>query len=466
MFAGLVAVGTLLLLPPFTHNARVVVAEVEDPRNEIALDVARSRDPSARIGKKVGEGFTPVLDALFTATSAATVTGLVTQDTATYWTRTGQVLILGLIFIGGLGFMSIVTFLLVVVGQRMTLGQRLLVKDSYQTDQLGGLKRMSINIVLFAAAVQMAGVIAFFVRFSLLPGFSLVEGIWEAAFQSVSAFNGAGFVALPDTISLSAYQSDSAVLVITGVLILAGALSYPVIMDAVRFRRFSLYTLNTKLVLVATAALTAVGALVFLATEYGNPGTLGPLALGDRLVAALFEAVSGRTAGFSTVDYSLTEKQTNFFFTGLMFVGGASASVAGGIKVNTFAVVLVAIISTLTGRADASVFEREVPHAQVQRAMSIGATATVFVFLMALVLTFSESGKGFAFIDLLFDSVSAAGAVGLSTGAVGEMSRLGHVIVIVGMFIGKLGPPTLSLAMLQRGNGDIYRYAQERVTIG
>lgn len=428
-FMGFILAGTLLLLLPFS-----------------------SRDG----------GFTPFVDALFTATSAVTVTGLVIQDTATYWTPTGQAIILALIFIGGLSFMAIATFLLILMGRRLSLGQRMLARDSYQVNQLGGLARLTVKIVLVAAAIQIAGFVALAIRFSLL---SDLEGqpIWQALFQAVSGFNSAGFVNLPEGQSLSAFRTDKVVLGIMGLLIFLGAISYFVMVDVARLRRFSLFSLNTKLVLILTGLLTLSGAIVFFTSEFDNPNTLGDLSIGDKIMVSVFESTSGRTAGFSTVSYDETAQHTNFFFTALMFIGGASASVAGGIKINTLGVVLIAVLSTLGGHAHTRAFGREIPHVQVQRATAIAVMALIVVFLFALVLTFSE--PKFAFIDLLFEAVSAFGTVGLSTGLTPDLSQGGHLILIVAMFLGRIGPFTLGLMMIERGESDLYRYAQERVTI-
>ena len=428
-FGGLITVGTLLLLLPVSHR---------------------------------GSGFTPFVTALFTATSATTVTGLVIQDTATYWTRTGQVFILGLMFVGGLGFMTIATFLLILIGGRISLAQRLLVRESLGVNQLGGLVRITIGIVLVAAGIQVAGFLALFARFSFL--YSPAEAVWQAVFHAVSGFNNAGFVVVKEPGGFAAFQEDWLTLGIMLVLIVLGSIGYWVMVDVVKVRRFSLFTLTTKLVLVMTAALLLIGTLVFLASEYQNPDTLGPLPVERKLMVSVFESASGRTAGFSTVDFGKTEKHTNFFFTSLMFIGGASASVAGGIKINTFAVMLVAILSTMRGRSRASAFGREIPGTQVQRAMVIGALSTVLVFLVALTLVFSQTG--FDFIDLFFETVSAFGTVGLSTGLTSELSSWGHVILIVTMFVGRLGPITIGIALAQQTRRDLYRYAQERVTIG
>lgn len=433
-FAGLITAGTLVLMLPFMHH---------------------------------GQGFTPFMDALFTATSAATVTGLVVQDTATYWTRVGQVVILTLMFVGGLGFMTTATFMLVLFRQRMSISQRLVARDSLGLTQLGGLVRLTAKIVVFAVAVQLVGFVALFIRFSFL--FDPAEAVWQAVFHSVSGFNNAGFVALSDTVSLTAYKADKWIISTIGSLLLIGSLSYWVIEDVVRTRRITLWSLNTKLVLAATVALLAIGTAVFFASEYHNPYTLQSESVGDKVFLSAFQSMSARTAGFDLVNYKNAQQHTDFFFTGLMFIGGASASVAGGIKVNTFAVIFVAIISTVRGRPNATAFGRIIPQTQVQRAMSIGAIAIGFVFVIAASLTFLESQLlqpgMFSFIDLLFESFSAFGTVGLSTGVTSQLSDPGQALIVVTMFIGRIGPLTIALAMLARGTRELFRYAEERVTI-
>ncbi len=428
IFAVLVAIGTGLLLLPFTHH---------------------------------GGGFTPFVVALFTATSAVTVTGLVIENTTGYWTQSGQAILLGLMFVGGLGFMTFATFLIILVGQRVTLSQRLLVRESLGVNQLGGLVRMTVGIVLVAVGIQVVGFAALAVRFWFIytPG----EAIWQAAFHAISGFNNAGFIALKEGGGLADFRSDYAVTGVIATLIILGSLSYVVMMEVVSRRRFGLFGLNTKLILVMTPLLVALGMGVFLLFEYQNPDSIGSLSLGQKLAASLFESIS-KTAGFTTVDYGATEQQTNFVFAGLMFVGGASASVAGGIKINTLAVVLVAMLSTMRGRSHASVFSREIPDEQVRRALVVGAVSTAFVFSIVVLMTLSNSGLDF--LDLFFETVSAFGTVGWSTGITPQLSSWGHLILVVAMFVGRIGPFTVGLAMAQRAEGDPYRFAQERVTIG
>lgn len=433
IFAGLVAIGAALLSLPFAN-----------------LDA----------------GPTPFIDALFTATSAVTVTGLVVRDTADYWSVGGQLILAALIFVGGLGFMTLAAFGLVVAGQRVTLSQRMLIHESLGGALLGmghgGLARLAVGIVAFAAGAQALGFIILAIRFSMI--YSPERAVLTAMFHSVSAFNNAGFIFVSEPEGMAAFQRDGTVIGVTALMIFLGAMGYGVLLDAVVSRRFRLFGLTTKLVLLFTAALIVTGFGVFMAFEYSNPNTLGPLPVSQKITTSIFESVSGRTAGFTTLDYAETRQQTNFMVSGLMFIGGSSASVAGGIKVNTLAVIIVSALSTLGGRAGASAFGREIPPEQVRRALVLGAVSTAMVF--AIVLALSVSDGHLDFLHLFFESVSAFGTVGLSAGVTPELSSWGMFIIIAAMFIGRLGPFTIGIAMAQRSGGDRYRFAEERVTIG
>ena len=433
-FASLVLVATLLLALPFTHY-----------------------------GESGADHF---LTALFTATSAVTVTGLVVQDTATYWTTGGQLIIAGIIFVGGLGFMTLATFAIVLAGQQVTLSQRLVIQESFGGDLLGvghgGLVRLVVGIVLFAAASQIVAFAILAVRFWSLypPG----EALMQALFQAVSAFNNAGFIIFPQEEGLAAFRTDTVVIGVTAFMIFLGAISYGALFDVVRYRRFRLFGLTTKLVLAMTAAMILVGVAIFMAFEYRNPETLGNMPVSQKIATSVFESISGRTAGFSTLDYARTEQETNFMMSGVMFIGGASASVAGGLKVNTLAVVLVAVFSTIRGRSYTSAFGREIPARQVRSALVIGAIATAIVFVV--VVSLSVTDGAFDFLALWFEGVSAFGTVGLSAGITSELSRWGQLILILAMFVGRVGPFTIGIAMAQQSSVDRYRYVPERVTIG
>ena len=428
-FLGFITIGTLLLLLPFTHH---------------------------------GSGFTPIMTAVFTSTSAITVTGLVVEDTAFYWTRIGQVIILGLIYVGGLGFMTTATFMMILIGQRVTLAQRLVVRESLMINQLGGMVRLTVGIVIVATLIQVVGFGVLFSKFYF--AYPLPEAVWQAAFHSVSSFNGAGFVVFKEVDQLIIFRTDPIILGAMAALIFTGALSYLVIIDLVRLRKFSLFTLNTKLVLTMTLGLSVVAIVGFLLAEWGNVNTLGPLSITDKLTASIFQGISLRTAGFTIVELDYAYAHSNFLTSAIMFIGGASATVAGGLKVNTLAIILLGVIALIRGRHNVTAFGRELPASLVQRAMVLGAVSMTFMFLVVFLLTISESKASFE--TILFEAASAFGTVGLSLGLTPNLSVFGEWIIIVTMFIGKLGPLTIGLTMLQRTEHDLYRYPQERVTIG
>ena len=313
-----------------------------------------------------------------------------------------------------------------------------------------------------ATLIQFVGFLALFARFYFL--YPPAEAVYQSVFHSISAFNSAGFLAFNEEEGLAAFRGDVAIIGVMSLLIFIGAISYWVIIDLVRVRKFSLFTLNTKLVLVMTAALTLIGFVGFFILEFRNPETIGELPIGEKAMVSFFQALSSRTAGFTLVGVDVAHAQTNFLTMGLMFIGGASASVAGGIKVNTLAVILLATLATVKGRTSTTAFGREIPLSQVQRAFVVGAISLAFVFLMILLLSISE--RGVDFLDIVFETTSAFGTIGLSTGLTPELSQSGQLLIIATMFLGKLGPLTVGLTMVQRRERDLYRYPQERVTIG
>ena len=264
--------------------------------------------------------------------------------------------------------------------------------------------------------------------------------------------------------ALSAYRDDVAIMGTMAVLILLGSIGYATMADLALSRRFSLYTLNTKFVLITTSLLLLLGGGLFMFFEHDNASTIGELPVGEQVLVAAFESTSGRTAGFSTVEFGETREYTSLLYCGLMLIGGATGSVAGGIKVNAFAIIVLTLLATMRGRERVSVFRREVPQSQVRQAMAIGVFSVGFVFLCTLLLSMTETGM--EFIDLVFESFSAAGTVGLSRGITSEVSTAGQLILIGAMFVGRVGPVTLGLALGQRPGVEAYRFAQERVTIG
>ena len=428
-FSLLIGIGTLLLSLPITNT-----------KNEI----------------------TPFLEALFTATSAVTVTGLVVVDTATHWSFIGQSIIVALMFMGGLGIMASATFLLVLIGRRITLANRLMVRESLGVDKLGGLIGLAKSIVIVIVSIQLIGFVVLFL--GLIDRYPVNQAWWLALFHSVSGFNNAGFVIFPDSVSLSIFKSDYIILFTMSILILLGTLSYSVMLDLFGYRKkFNRYSLDSKMVITATLGLLCIAFIFFIISEYSNPYTLGELNIVDKIANTIFISVSGRTAGFSTVDFGSMEQHSNFFLTSLMFIGGASASTAGGIKVNTFAVLIAAILSSIAGKSHVVAFGREIPHPQVYRALTVLILGLTIVFSVSLLLTVTED---LLFIDILFETVSAFCTVGLSTGITNQLSDPGKFIIVCTMFIGRIGPLTIALLLAQKEEASTYRYAEERIKIG
>ena len=414
---------------------------------------------------------TPFLTALFTSVSAITVTGLIVVDTPSYWTGFGEAVILVLLFIGGLGFMTSAAFLLILIGQRLGLQNQLAISRGLGVSQLGGLPALVRNIVLAAIGFQVVGAFALFLRWyvfgSLWEGISAAEALWQSAFHAASGFNNAGFTVFPaehvSGQSITAFADDFIVLPIMGVLILVGGLGYLVIYEFVAVRKISRFSMDTKLILVGTVAMLVAGAALVFAVEFSREGTLASRTTGEKAADAMFQAVGGRTAGFTTIDWGETSDATNLGMQALMFIGGASASTAGGIKLGTFALIILAIAATVRNRRNTHVFGRAIPADTVRQALVVGAVAISTLFVLTFLVAAVED---FPFGAVLFETVSAFGTVGLSTGITDQLSDWGKGIIVAAMFMGRFGPLTLALLMQGREYSEPYRFAEERVRIG
>ncbi|MBI4220832.1 MAG: Trk family potassium uptake protein [Chloroflexi bacterium] len=417
-------------------------------------------------------GFSPFKTTIFTAISAITVTGLTVVDTATYWSDFGHAVIFGLILFGGLGFLTSAAFLLILLGQRIGLQNLLVLREGVGVRQIGGLDAWVRNVVLAAVGIQAIGTAVLFLKFyvwqPLWDGIAWREALWLAAFHAVSAFNNAGFDIMPADrvggVSLTGFRGDYAVLGAMGFLVVLGGISYSVIQDVFKNRgTFWRFRLETKLVLMATALLLVIGMVTFLGFEYSRPETIGNLNVFQKISNSALHSVMTRTAGFNTIDYAETSRLTNLVASLLMFIGGASTSTAGGIKVGTAVVINLGIWQTLTGRRHIRAFKREIPEGVIRRAMvvvliSIGLVA-LFVFLMV-------ATEGKSLYDTLFEVLSAFNTVGLSTGITGTATEAGRAILMAAMFIGRFGPLALALWMIGPPVVERYRYLEEEVRIG
>lgn len=412
------------------------------------------------VSSAAGQATSPV-NAFFTATSAVCVTGLVVVDTGTYWSSFGQGVILALIQIGGFGFMTSATLLMLAFGRRIGLRERLLIGESLGLSRLGGLVRIIRNMAIFTVLAEGIGAAVFFIRFSVENPLRLA--VWKSVFHSISAFNNAGFDIFGNFQSLTNYRGDPLVVLATAALIFLGGISFMVISDVFKTRNLGKFSLDTKLVLITTVSLLAAGMVIILLTEFIEPAIFGDVSLPQKVLIAFFQSVTARTAGFTLVNVGTLTQYALFFIMFLMFVGGAAGSTAGGIKVNTFGMLAATIWSTIRGREHAGAFGREFNSQQLYRAIAVVILSLGLVALVGFLLALHEETS---FINLLFETVSAFATVGLSTGITPHLSMAGRIIVTITMFVGRLGPLALTLALLQRQRPSRYRYPEEMVRIG
>jgi trk system potassium uptake protein TrkH len=413
------------------------------------------------ISNKAGQLTSPV-NALFTATSAVCVTGLVVVDTGTYWSHFGQAIILILFQVGGFGFMTSATILFLAMGRRIGLRERFLIGESIGVTRPGGIVRIVKRAAMFTLLVEGIGAGILFIRF-LAGGTSAGVALWRAVFHAVSAFNNAGFDIVGDFRSLLGYQGDYTVLLTMAVLIILGGIGYLVVDDVVKNRSFSRLSADSKLVLVTTTSLLALGTIFILLAEFSNAATLGALSPPQKLLVSFFQSVTPRTAGFSAIDISKMIGPSLFFTMFLMFVGGASGSTAGGVKVNTLGVLISAAFSSIRGNEHTAAFGRELMPRNVHRALAL---VMFYLGLVAVVVIALSIIEKFGFVNLLFETFSALGTVGLSTGITPELSVAGRLIITAAMFVGRLGPLTFVSVLTQRQQPVKYRYPKEIIRIG
>ena len=415
--------------------------------------------------------FTSLDIAFFTSISAVTVTGHTVVSTPEYWSVFGQAVIFVLMTLGGLGFMIISTFLLLALGSRTTIEQRALTRglmsDTAGVSQMRAIRSFGRNVIIIVVFIYLIGSLIFFTQLNGLEGAGEGRSYWYSLFLSVSSFNNAGFNIIPEEVAGNAARFASnpfLLLVMTG-MIAWGGLGWAIMVDVWRGKRFARFSLDTKLILVTSVGLWLLGAVVLGMDEFNNPDTLASMGWADRVVNAVFLTVSGRTAGFSTIDFSQVSGATGMTFTALMYIGGAPGSVAGGIKVVTFAVLIAAVVSSLRSRSHAEAFGREIPQPQVHRALSVAMLGLAVIFVAAITLVTLE--PHIQFLSLLFDIVSAFGTVGATTGIMPDLGLPAQSIVMFAMFAGRVGPLFLALALAPKEDEVVlYRFAQERVRIG
>jgi trk system potassium uptake protein len=408
-----------------------------------------------------GNGLT-ILNALFTATSATCVTGLVVVDTGSTFTKFGQLVILSLIQIGGLGFMTFATFFFFLLGKKISLKDRLLLQESLNNLSIEGIVRLVKRVLFFTAVIEIVGAIILSIRFSYdLP---LGKAIYYGFFHSISNFNNAGFDLMGEFRSLTPYVADPTVTLTVCALITIGGIGFIVMNEVYEYRDTRRLSVHTKVVLVTSLILTAGGAILILLFEFGNDKTLQPLSPLGKGLGALFQSVTNRTAGSNTLNIPDLTHPTLFLTIFLMFVGASPGSTGGGIKTTTLATLLGTVWSQIKGKEDVVLFRRRIVIEIIFKALTVTVSGLFLVMTITMLLTITEVGKDFLMI--LFEVTSAFATVGLSMGLTPELSPLGRVLIIFTMFAGRVGPLTVAFAIAMRRKPDPYRHPKGRIMIG
>lgn len=407
-------------------------------------------------------GFRP---ALFTSTSATCVTGLVLYDTWTQWSGFGQIVILCLIEIGGLGFMTAASLFVFVLRRRIGMKQRMLMAQAMSVNDMEMVVRLQKWVLYGSLSVQFVGAVLLMLRF--LPGYGFATAAKWGIFHSVSAFCNAGFdifgVISPGNSLITFYNDPYILLVISGLIIMSG-LGFFVWEEVIRVRKWSRFSVYTKLVLLTTGVLLIGGMTVFCLLEWNNPATLGSMSVPQKLLNGFFQSVTCRTAGFVSIDQAALTDSGKILSTLLMFIGGSSGSTAGGIKTVTAVVLMLFLLTRLRGRQTVRVFKHTVPDEQVLNAMTV---AFIMIFLALFGGIFISATSPVSFVDAIYESISALATVGNTAGATANLSVVSQILVIIYMYFGRVGVLTLSLGFLMGNRADDrYRYAHTNLLIG
>lgn len=400
----------------------------------------------------------PYVDALFTATTSLCVTGLVTVPTFSTWSLFGKIVILLLIQLGGLGIVTCGTIVFVMLGKKITIKTRKLVQESYNLEHMSGMVKLVIRVVIGTLVVETIGAVLY--CFSFVPQFGWPKGVWYSIFNSVSAFCNAGIDIIgPD--SLRPYVTNVPVNLTTMFLIVMGGIGFVVWWDIggrmktllkkeIHPKQFATkLELHTRIVLVMTALMIFAGAAVIMTLEFRNPKTIGEFSFGEKVLASLFQSVTTRTAGFETIAQSDFTDGTSMFHMLLMFVGGSPMGTAGGIKTTTIAVLFLTTIAYLRGKKNTEVFGRTLPEENIRTAIVVVVTGVIVLFTAIISLSVASAGDH---LDIAYEIVSALATVGLSRGFTSTLTFAGKIVVIIVMYLGRIGPITLASAMIARSH--------------
>ena len=412
---------------------------------------------------------TPFLDALFTATTATCVTGLVVTPTVSSWSVFGQIVILILIQIGGLGVITIMSGLMILLHKKMGIGDRLLLQDAFNLNSLSGLVKFVKNVVAGTLVIEGIGAVLYMTVF--IPEFG-AKGIWISVFTSVSAFCNAGIDIISEN-SLYDYALNPIINIVTCALIILGGIGYIVWWDVlrvlrkVRTKKIKLLrdlTLHSKIAITTTFILIFVGATFIFAFEYNNPQTMGDYTILQKIEVSLFQSVTTRTAGFATVPQENLTNASAIICLLLMFIGGSPVGTAGGIKTVTFAVIIVAAVASIRNKEDTEVFGRRLTKQAVSKAVAVTGMSFAIMFTSTVLLSAVTDATA---LDIVYETVSATATVGLSRNLTSSLGSIGKLIIIVTMYLGRVGPISLAVAFKRsKDNQNIVRNALEEINVG
>lgn len=428
-FLALICVGTGLLMLPVSHN---------------------------------GSGPADVWSALFTSVSASTVTGLSTVDIGSYWSPTGQAIMVLLVEIGGLGIMTLATMLVLVVGGKLGLKSRMIAQAEMHALSLGDVRPLFRRVTVTMLSFQVTIAVFLTARFIVGYQYSFTESLWHGVFHSVMGFNNAGFGLRAD--SLAAYVGDPWIIFPMCVGVYAGALGFPVMAELFStWRKPGRWSIHTRLTVWGSLVLLLIGTVTFVVFEWQNTGTLGPMSVWDKLVTGLEGGIMPRSGGLSSVDYGQATSESINVGTIMMFIGGGSASTAGGIKVTTFFLLAFVILAELRGDPQVRIRTRAISPATIRQAVTIALLAVMLLVVTSLAILMMT---GFTYESVLFEAASAFGTVGLSTGITGSLPHSAQVVLMILMFLGRVGTITAASALTLRRHLPRYHLPEERPIIG
>ena len=407
----------------------------------------------------------PYLDALFTATTATCVTGLVTVTTVTTWSIFGQAVILVLIQIGGLGVITILSSVMILLHKRMGIGDRLLLQDAFNLNSLAGIVQFVKKVMLGTFLVEGIGAVLYMTVF--VPEFGL-KGIWISVFTAISAFCNAGIDIIGKN-SLCDYATNPIINTVTSLLIILSGIGYIVWWDVLQMgkksgKRWKHLTLHSKIAIATTLILILGGGLLIFIFEYDNPATIGNMGLFDKVQISLFQSITTRTAGFASVPQQDLTNGSSILCLLLMFIGGSPVGTAGGIKTVTFAVLVVSALATIQNKNEVTLFHRNIPKQAINKAVAVTAMSFGILFVSTLLLTAVTNADS---LDILYETVSATATVGLTRNLTGQLNGIGKVIIIGTMYLGRVGPISLALALnSSKENQNIITNPTEDISVG